>query len=274
MPYATNASRSWRILSVIGLRIDSVGHDRQSAKFTLADVRPPGPRVLAYLGPYTTTLAALDCATPSRGPPPPPGTPMSEANNCVCADMPDEWRRRARRHLDRRLIGHLDVTCRGDQGRDALRTSSPPFAPAILHVLRRAGAMRRGAAAGSRRFAHCSQCSPLGVVRAGEGLRVRRSGAVRQSIDVDELRRRTTARRRAFTPSASRVSNGASSPQVNAAGRHVLVGRPRIRRCPLRYDERSSLRARIRRRQDDHLPPTATSRLRFERPPMREGLAA
>jgi hypothetical protein len=72
--------------------------------------------------------------------------------------------------------------------------------------------------AGSRRFAHCSQCSPLGVVSAGEGLHVRRSGAVRQSIDADELRRRHHRLRRAFTPSASRVSNGASLPQANAAG--------------------------------------------------------
>jgi len=79
--------------------------------------------------PIKRTFARLTRATPSRGTPPTLGTPMSEANNCVSADMSDEWRGRARRELDRRLIRHLDVICRGGPGRDALRISSPPFGP-------------------------------------------------------------------------------------------------------------------------------------------------
>jgi hypothetical protein len=54
---------------------------------------------------------------------------MSEANNCLSADMSDEWRGRARRDLDRRLITRLGVTCRPDARSHALRTSIPPFGP-------------------------------------------------------------------------------------------------------------------------------------------------
>jgi hypothetical protein len=58
---------------------------------------------------------------------------MSEANNCVCVDMSDEWRGFARRDLDRRLNRPLDAT-RVEE--ELIRTSRRPGLDIKAHDLR------------------------------------------------------------------------------------------------------------------------------------------